>query len=217
MDVIRTLALTLAIALLVLGIGAAQATQPLAPGAAASPEPAEFSGMVEAHNFWRRQANVPDLAWSDAATRQAQGWASQLAGEGCKLRFNPEESRRVNYGENLYYAYSAQAYEGWRRSISQVVARWGAEGEHYDMNTGQCSAPLGKGCGQYTQLVWEDTRYVGCARARCPAAEVWVCNYTPRGNVEGMKPARNPPPQPVAAAAPVLQCFAVGEDYPPAP
>lgn len=173
------------------------------------PQPAEFAGLLEAHNTWRSREGIPPLQWSPTAQRQAEGWARQLAAEGCQLRFNPDPARRQNWGENLYRSFSSQPYEGYRRLPDEVVERWGGEGVHYDAASGRCSA---RSCGQFTQLMWETTRVVGCARARCPTAEVWVCNYTPRGNVEGLKAWGNSaealsralnPPEPVVVPATV--------------
>ncbi|CAI5969522.1 unnamed protein product [Closterium sp. NIES-65] len=48
-----------------------------------------------------------------------------------------------------------------------------------------CRGGNWKACGHYTQMVWRSTTSVGCATATCPsgAAQVWVCNYYPPGNV----------------------------------
>jgi len=38
-------------------------------------------------------------------------------------------------------------------------------------------------CGHYTQVVWANSRYVGCAFRRCPHKVVTICNYWPAGNL----------------------------------
>jgi hypothetical protein len=43
-------------------------------------------------------------------------------------------------------------------------------------------------CGHYTQIVWRNTKSVGCAVARGKGVEVWVCNYDPPGNYAGQRP-----------------------------
>jgi PadR family transcriptional regulator len=43
-------------------------------------------------------------------------------------------------------------------------------------------------CGHYTQIVWSNTREVGCGVARDSNREVWVCNYNPPGNWIGERP-----------------------------
>lgn len=144
--------------------------------------------MLVAHNRWRETIPVPPLAWSRAAANQAMVWASQLAGESCKMRHNPDPARKKRFGENLYAYWRSKPYSGWHADPELVVRKWGEETQWYDDTTHTCSAPRGKTCGHYTQVVWQYTTHVGCARARCEAAEVWVCNYEPRGNYLGVKP-----------------------------
>lgn len=182
--------------------------------AAADTEPAEFAGMVEAHNVWRRIVKVPELRWSDANAVQAQGWANQLASEGCAMRYNPDPLRKERFGENIMKAWGGEPYQGYRRQPQQVVDRWGEEGRYYDLATDTCNAPPGRICGHYTQLTWDETTHVGCGRARCEKSEVWVCNYTPRGNKADTRPYGNAPKQsvlPPEEPAP-LACYAVGHE-----
>jgi pathogenesis-related protein 1 len=43
-------------------------------------------------------------------------------------------------------------------------------------------------CGHYTQIVWRNTKAVGCAVGGKGAREVWVCDYDPPGNYVGQRP-----------------------------
>jgi len=43
-------------------------------------------------------------------------------------------------------------------------------------------------CGHFTQVISTYSTHVGCGRARCETAEVWVCNYSPPGNYKGVPP-----------------------------
>ena len=165
--------------------------------AAADPEPADYAGLLAGHNALRAQVGVPPLGWSDANAASAQAWASQLASEGCPLRYSSDPARRESTGENLLKAWSTTAYDGWKRSPAAVVERWSSEGLYYDHAEHRCKAPQGRQCGQYLQMIWETSTEVGCGRARCAGGEVWVCHYTPRGNQDGLKPYGNPPPEPV--------------------
>jgi pathogenesis-related protein 1 len=156
--------------------------------AAGAQEPVEFSGMIEAHNAWRRIVHVPELRWSTEAAQFAQNWANQLAAQGCEARYNPDPQRKEHYGENVFKAWASEPYPGWRRTPQQIVDKWGEEGRFYDLATNLCNAPSGRICGHYVQLTWDETQVVGCGRARCEKAEVWVCDYTPRGNKPGERP-----------------------------
>lgn len=189
-------------------------------------EPPGFEGMLGAHNGIRGAVGQPPLRWSAEAAAQAQSWASQLARENCAARYNPDMARREKYGENVLRASAGQPYEGFRRKPEQVVSRWAEEGRDYDHQLHQCRSAGGTQCGQYLQMIWGSTEEVGCGRARCETAEVWVCNYTPRGLQDGVKPYGNPPAPPTVSEAPAqdvlvsaLECSALpqvnpGVDYP---
>jgi pathogenesis-related protein 1 len=144
--------------------------------------------MLRVHNQVRAEARptpvppLPPLTWSEAAERTAQAWARQ-----CDYQHNPQ---RGPFGENL-----AAASPG-AMSTRQVVEGWASEAADYHPARNSC-AP-GKVCGHYTQLVWRDTRQLGCAVQRCtrnspfgarfPVWDFWVCNYAPPGNVVGRRP-----------------------------
>lgn len=186
-------------------------------------EPPEYSGMLKVHNAQRLAVKVPPLRWSDEAAAQAQGWAEQLAREGCVAHYNPDPARREKYGQNVLRVTATQPYEGWRRKSFQVANRWAEEGAAYDGAARECRDTTGTQCGQYLQMIWETTTDIGCGRARCPAGEVWVCNYTPRGLQEGLKPYGEQPAQESPAEPQViigaLECSALpqvspGMDYP---
>ena len=72
---------------------------------------------------------------------------------------------------------------------------WVSESTDYDLASNTCKP--GKICGHYTQVVWRDTRQVGCASVVCnsnspfqghPQWRIWVCDYAPPGNYVGQKP-----------------------------
>lgn len=172
---------------------AAQVLVPERPGEDIAPsrpntEPPEFAGIVEAHNRWRKQVKVPDLDWSNAAATVAQGWADELARRDCQIAHSPGDERRLVWGENVFSYRRGGAYEGWRKTPEYVVDAWTSEGRWYDRDTDTCKAPKGAVCGHFTQVVSTYSTHVGCGRARCKSAEVWVCNYAPPGNYKGVPP-----------------------------
>ena len=144
--------------------------------AAAAAPPADLSqfarDMLAAHNAVRARVKVPALSWSDHLAAVAQQWADTLI---ARREF---KHSRSSYGENLY------EIEGGISSPPDVVADWAAEAGDYDYRSNSCRGT----CGHYTQLVWRDTRQVGCAVARAARREVWACEYDPPGNVVGRRP-----------------------------
>lgn len=148
------------------------------------------SAMVESHNKWRAAVGVKEkLVYSSELAASSQVWANKLKQNNqCKM----QHSQADGYGENLYWA-SAVNWSDGRKELQnvtpkQVVDSWGSEKADYDYASNRCKA--GKMCGHYTQLVWKDTRKVGCAVAVCENTQqqVWVCQYRPAGNWVGKKP-----------------------------
>ena len=60
--------------------------------------------------------------------------------------------------------------------------------ERRAFNAGYNACASGAVCGHYTQVVWKNTKLVGCGIASCGNSEIWVCNYSPPGNYVGERP-----------------------------
>lgn len=129
--------------------------------------------MLAAHNALRGRLNLPPLAWSEKLAKAAQQWADTLIEDGAF--HHPAKSA---WGQNLAEFYRDEQFP------SQVVEAWASEAAAYDYRTNRCTGM----CGHYTQLVWRDTKEVGCAVARRRDREVWVCDYRPPGNYVGRRP-----------------------------
>jgi len=126
----------------------------------------------------------------------SQTWALHLAQEqGCKMVHS-----HGRFGENLFWASASISKtkrsdeKQWHvtRSAQNIddkkpVQDWYDEIKYYDYMNNTCEE--GQMCGHYTQVVWKDTKEVGCAAYQCDDdSQVWVCQYTPAGNYIGQKP-----------------------------
>ena len=131
--------------------------------------------MVVAHNRVRARIGVPPLEWSQRLADVAQQWANELAASG-KFAHRP----KGKYGENLFEIRGAHA------TPAEVVTAWAGEAKDYDAATNMCRP--GQVCGHYTQLVWRNTKQVGCGVAQRGSRQAWVCNYDPPGNWVGERP-----------------------------
>jgi pathogenesis-related protein 1 len=129
--------------------------------------------MLDAHNAVRARAGVSPMIWSDELAIVAQDWANHLIASNA---FSHRPNNR--FGENLY------AITGGTASPVEVVGMWAAEARGYDIRSNACTGV----CGHYTQIVWRQTRAVGCAIAANLYQQVWVCNYDPPGNFLGYRP-----------------------------
>jgi uncharacterized protein YkwD len=131
--------------------------------------------MVSLHNAVRKRVGVGPIAWSDELAGVAQEWANRLIANGQFVH-----SQNANYGENLFEIQGAAA------TPNMVVKAWADEAPDYNYTANACVGS--KMCGHYTQMVWGDTKQVGCAKAKSGPREVWVCEYNPPGNWEGKRP-----------------------------
>ena len=129
--------------------------------------------MLALHNAVRAHVGVAPLAWSDRLAARSRDWANTLLARN-QFMHRPNST----YGENLFEIIGATA------SPARVVYAWAAESRNYDYNSNRCSGV----CGHYTQIVWGDTKEVGCAKARGRGREILVCNYDPPGNWAGRRP-----------------------------
>ena len=153
------------------------------------------SALLNAHNQHRLKVGAPKLNWSSELEQRATTWAKQLKKNGCFMKHSGP-------GENLFWASpvkTAISRKGsqerfWTYSLHQVseqyvVNSWASEKKWFDPGANSCRAPEGKTCNHYTQVVWHNTKEIGCSKAVCDDfSQVWVCNYDPPGNIYGQKP-----------------------------
>jgi pathogenesis-related protein 1 len=168
--VYRAARYTLCCVLLIVEISSAQSVRQ--PGTAKR-LPGTAQQMLAAHNSVRARLGLPPLAWSDELAQYARSWANTLIARG---EFSHSGSSR--YGENLFEISGASA------TAYDVVSAWAAEVRYYNYRNNTCSGR----CGHYTQIVWRDSKLLGCGVARNRTREVWVCNYEPPGNFVGERP-----------------------------
>ncbi|MFB1483442.1 CAP domain-containing protein [Corallococcus sp. RDP092CA] len=143
--------------------------------------------MLEAHNAARAAAQptpspaLEPLTWDPTVEETARKWVEQ-----CQFKHNDD---RGNAGENI--AAATPDY----LNAKAVVKGWVDEAADYDYSKNTCKA--GEQCGHYTQVVWRNTRRLGCATKRCTVNspfsgastwDFWVCNYAPPGNYVGQRP-----------------------------
>ena len=156
-----------------------------ATAAAPAVSPTDFvKAILDAHNRARAEVSVPPLVWSDKLAREAATWAAHLAERG-----RPQHSDRKDRGdegENLWVS-TAGSY-----TPSEMVQSWDDEEKDFRYGpfelAGNARGPQPV-VGHYTQIVWRDTREVGCAVATTRTGwDILVCRYSPQGNLVDEKP-----------------------------
>ncbi|XP_031495349.1 pathogenesis-related protein 1-like [Nymphaea colorata] len=144
-------------------------------GLATNPSHAQNSpqDFLDPHNAARAAVGVGPLAWDDTVASYAQAYADQRAAD-CALMHSGGQ-----YGENIYWN-SGDA------DAADAVSYWVSEEAYYDYNSNSC---IGGECLHYTQVVWRDTMYLGCAKVTCDSGGTFItCNYDPPGNIIGERP-----------------------------
>jgi uncharacterized protein YkwD len=131
----------------------------------------DADAVVAAHNRVRKAHCAPPLAWSPKLAASAQAWANTIRDRGCALG----HSGSASYGENLAAGTSGML------DAAAVVGMWYDEIKKFNFRSGGFSMKT----GHFTQVVWRDTRQVGCGMSQCNGLDVWICQFSPPGNVEG--------------------------------
>ncbi|XP_073271029.1 pathogenesis-related protein PR-1 [Primulina huaijiensis] len=127
-------------------------------------------------NAARALLRLPPLVWDTKLAKYA-AWYANLRRGDCEL-----EHSNGPYGENIFWG----SGNGW--TPVQAANAWVAERRGYNYRSNSCAN--GMECGHYTQIVWRDTRRIGCARVVCYGGRgvFMTCNYDPPGNYIGEKP-----------------------------
>lgn len=155
----------------------------------------EQKKYVDAHNVARANvnpsaANMRKMKWNDDLAVVAQNYANKCVWAHNSARTTETRglTSKFSYvGENLYVATGSI-------DPTEVVESWDSEKKDYTYSFNTCSDI----CGHYTQVVWADSEYLGCASKTCSSISglpsifnggtIVVCNYGNGGNVNGMKP-----------------------------
>lgn len=119
--------------------------------------------IVTLHNTYRAQHCVPPLTWSDELAASAQQWANKCG---------KTHGAHGKFGENLAWGAS--------RTASNAVDDWYKEASRYNYG----KPGFVHGIGHFTQMIWKNTKQVGCGFTRCNSkvGRLLVCRYAPAGN-----------------------------------
>jgi len=170
------------LAALALALAGCATTPTPVPSRADPPPDALAADMLAGHNAERASAGLPPLGWSAALAADAAAHARFLATTGrFEHAMQPDGSRRE--GENLF-AGTLGTY-----SHAEMLTAWTGERDDFVNLPAPGFSRSGNwaAVGHYTQIMWRDTRQVGCAIASGSGRDYLVCRYMPAGNVIGRR------------------------------
>ena len=142
----------------------------------------EADRLLSVHNAERTRLGLPPLLWNPVLARDAGDYARTLLSDGV-LRHASKSERKGN-GEHLWMgtagAWNTDAMVG----MFLDERRYFREAAFPDVSLTGNWADV----GHYTQIVWRETREVGCAVQSGNGMDVLVCRYFPAGNIFGDNP-----------------------------
>jgi Cysteine-rich secretory protein family len=183
--------------LLALAVAALAAGAPAMAQVTVAPSESVAARLLAAHNAERVRLGLKPLVWSAKLAEHAKKWAQALAVSDMMEHSNAAADG--GEGENLWFG-SKGDY-----APEEMVGYFVDEGKQFKRGVFPDVSTSGRweDVGHYTQLIWSDTREVGCALASNARRDVLVCRYMPAGNVVG-QPVYDyaaPPQKPATAAA----------------
>jgi len=150
----------------------------------------DIKDMLAVHNEARKEVGIEKgYVWSDKIAKDAQSYANEIAKSGV-WGHDPNNHVYENgpYGENLYASTK-------RPTFKKAAQSWVDEKEyyHYGRVNVDDTCDVGKQCGHYTQIIWEESSYVGCGMSQYETGSkkgwyVIVCKYKTPGNYVGEYP-----------------------------
>lgn len=142
--------------------------------------------FLKAHNYYRQKHGVPQIKLDRKLCKYSEEWAKHLASRNI-LETRP----RSNYGENIYCLKINNP--DFKLSGQSVVDQWYEEIEKFHFGR----EPNDLKAGNFTQLIWKSSEYLGVAVARSSAGTIYlVANYSPAGNFVGSYVENVPPVKP---------------------
>ena len=118
--------------------------------------------ILRFHNVVRAHVSVEPLTWSGELADQASMYATNLASE-CQL----VHDKSIKECENLFYGWYLPRPDDFDSIIPSIS--WGQEKDFYNYDKNSCEK--GEVCGHYTQMVWSDTKEIGCGQAICQRSD----------------------------------------------
>lgn len=168
-------------ALAAAAIAAVLAAQPAAAQVTVTPVETVGPRLLAAQNAERKRLGLKPLVWSAKLSEHARKWAQTLAVS--EMFEHAPVGADGGEGENLWTG-TKDDY-----TPEEMIGFFIDEGKLFKRRKFPDVSTTGRweDVGHYTQIVWKDTREVGCAIASNRQSDFLVCRYWPAGNTIGQQ------------------------------
>lgn len=130
--------------------------------------------MLLRHNYHRKRHQVDELTRNSEIEAIAQAYSEKLASER-SMYHSDNDYNGSPLGENLYACWGSGQIT---ITGADATDSWYSEVSDYDFN----NPGYKSGTGHFTQLVWKNSKQLGCG-VSCQNSYCSVtCNYYPAGN-----------------------------------
>eukprot|EP01084_Bolivina_argentea_P029060 53955_1 len=146
------------------------------------------------YNFQPGSSNMNSLFWDISLESVAMEYAKK-----CIKGHNTNRNTDIWTYENIStFAYKPTMWlgENWYSTSASIGSTTnplqpllnGINWFFNEINEYNYSNKYQKPAAHYTQMIWANTRYVGCGFSSCSFGTLFICNYWPGGNVLGQYP-----------------------------
>ena len=134
--------------------------------------------ILYSHNFYRRRHQVDDLKWNSEIEAIAQEYSEKIIFSS-PLKRSSNTYKGESLGENLYVSKGGIGING-----KEITYVWYNEVDNYDFSSH--SSKNNQISSHFTQLVWKETKEIGCGATCFDTYCGCICNYYPAGNSIGL-------------------------------
>lgn len=133
--------------------------------------------IYDDHNYYRNIHLVSNLDIDTQLEKDAQRMA-----DTCTFAHDFKDLKIKEEGENLYMVKMASSKEKqFNNAINNATNAWYNEVNLYNF----LWPSFAKSTGHFTQLVWKDTKKIGCGYNYCNGMNLVACRYKNPGNMMG--------------------------------
>jgi hypothetical protein len=141
--------------------------------------PRVFKESFDLHNSYRLLHHVAPLKWNTELANRAQEWADIINLSNTFTNGMLTDSKNRTLGQNIGATFLL-GHQDLSQSAVDVVNIWYSEKINYDYTDPQFSLAS----QHFTQMIWNNTQYIGFGISNTGPRTIIVANYFPPGNIK---------------------------------